>query len=1193
MSNRKTVVFWISLVALVSGAILGAAVLGGTAAADTDAEFVVSDPDISESSITEGESVDVTATVENVGNESGEYTVVLQANGEDRGETTVSLDAGDSTQVEFTERFDEADDYDISVDGEFAGELTVEEPQTADITVDDAALSTEEITVGESVDVTAELTNDGDATGTFTAELEVHSDVDDSEDVEVAPGETETVRFTETFEETGTFPVAVSGESAGDLTVSDADEPAAFEVSDAQLDEETIEVDDTAVLSADVANVGDEDGTFDAEFRANEAVVDSQEVPLAGGDSETVTLSSSFSDPGEYEVQFSETAVGTLSVEPPASPDIQIREITLSDDEIEIGEPLEVTVEVANDGDAQGTFTGNLEVGEAGVVDTEEVSVPPGETRTTTLTHTPEASGTYSVAVNGESAGELEVVEPAPDVEVTDVTVSDDEVEVGESVDVSVEARNDGDAAGTLSVALEGDDGSEIRRETVDIDPDETETVEFSETLETGGTYELRGNGERLRTIEVLEPESVSVVSANLSKPAVVTGETVEVSAVFENDGDVEGTVDAELRAGDTTINTESVTVDGGETETVTFTESFDEPDTYDLSVNGESAGVLEVTEPASPDVSVAGVSVSDDEIEAGESITVTVDVANDGDASGSITVTVDRADGSGIGSEVVELGPGETDTVTFTESFTTPGTVGLRVNGASAGSIRVLEPADISMGDPQLSDEEIVTGESVTVSAQLDNAGEVAGNFTAQFQVDGDTVDDSDETVGPGGTETVSFDRTFDRTGEYALGINGASAGTVRVLEPADVSLGESSLDSESVGVSDSVRLSIELTNDGEATGQRSLEIDLGDGTTRDQTVDVPANGSVTTITHSYESPGEFTVTVDGQTVGVVTVEEESDSDGSGGSGGGGGTGSAGSTGSGAADSEASTVVRSESDDGVAVSVEGISDGTHEFSVDLAGPGDTQPAVSLSSFTLEADDDRETLDATIGRAAAGPGDRDAVPYGTPFGYVDLSTDIDANATRAATLRFELDQAAFPEGLTSEDVAVLRYANGSWTADGVSHDIDGETHSATLPEATPVAIVALEPGDVEVIDATVPWDSVAAGSEAPVRVTLQNSGDRPDDGTFTVTLDGEPLAEERVTVGPNRTETVDVMIEPTTSGSIEVDGIAAGSFEVFEDDDPRTPDVSDTSEDDTPGFGVIAALIALLAVLFVSRSRLR
>ncbi|MCU4973215.1 PGF-CTERM sorting domain-containing protein [Halobacteria archaeon AArc-m2/3/4] len=190
---------------------------------DKKDKFDVSDASLSASEIEVGDSVDVSATVTNTGDEAGTYAVALTVDGDVVEERDVELKAGASDTVTFTRTFNDAGSYDIAVSGASAGTLTVvepePEPEPAAFDVSDAALSESEIAAGDSVHVTATVTNTGEESGTHTAELLVDGDVVAEQDVTVDGGESESVTFTETFDDAGEYDVAVDGASAGTLTV--------------------------------------------------------------------------------------------------------------------------------------------------------------------------------------------------------------------------------------------------------------------------------------------------------------------------------------------------------------------------------------------------------------------------------------------------------------------------------------------------------------------------------------------------------------------------------------------------------------------------------------------------------------------------------------------------------------------------------------------------------------------------------------------------------------------------------------------------------------------------------------------------------------------------------------------------------------------------------------------------------------
>jgi len=148
----------------------------------------------------------------------------------------------------------------------------------------------------------------------------------------------------------------------------------------------------------------------------------------------------------------------------------------------------------------------------------------------------------------------------------------------------------------------------------------------------------------------------------------------------------------------------------------------------------------------------------------------------------------------------------------------------------------------------------------------------------------------------------------------------------------------------------------------------------------------------------------------------------------------------------------------------------------------------------------------------------------------------------------------------------------------------------GDTHTVTLSYATPVAVVALEPGRVEVVESVVPADQVRVGHETALRATVENPGDRPTTRNLTVSMNGESVAEREVALDPGENATVQIRFRPRESGTVSLEGNEVGAITLFDDDDGATSTDAETNED-IPGFGVIVAVLALLVTAFGARVR--
>jgi len=72
--------------------------------------------------------------------------------------------------------------------------------------------------------------------------------------------------------------------------------------------------------------------------------------------------------------------------------------------------------------------------------------------------------------------------------------------------------------------------------------------------------------------------------------------------------------------------------------------------------------------------------------------------------------------------------------------------------------------------------------------------------------------------------------------------------------------------------------------------------------------------------------------------------------------------------------------VVRSESNESITVEIDGATGERYDIAVNLAGPSNSDPAVSVTSVAVDPAGDRAAFETTIGRLTAEPSGRDPVP---------------------------------------------------------------------------------------------------------------------------------------------------------------------------------------------------------------------
>ena len=95
--------------------------------------------------------------------------------------------------------------------------------------------------------------------------------------------------------------------------------------------------------------------------------------------------------------------------------------------------------------------------------------------------------------------------------EVSNLSVSPQEVESGQSATVSVEITNTGGAEGSYLVLLKID-GAQVEEKNITVSPDTTEQVTFFVTREKVGSYAVDVNG-LTATLKVLKPAEFKTAS--------------------------------------------------------------------------------------------------------------------------------------------------------------------------------------------------------------------------------------------------------------------------------------------------------------------------------------------------------------------------------------------------------------------------------------------------------------------------------------------------------------------------------------------------------------------------------------------------------------------------------------------------------------------------------------------------------
>ena len=753
------------------------------------------------SPVVEGNSLEVTATVENTGSEEDTQEVGLTIDGTREDVREVPLAPGESTTVTLSWGTGPGDagDYTAEVasndDADSRG-VSVLEPPFFDVTIDQI---NGPVTEGETVTVDYTVENTGDLSDTQDIVFSVDNvEVARAGDIELAGGESFSDTFTYQTEE-GDAPailVDIQSEDTGqerEVTVNEPT-PASFAVDIVSTTSPVVES-ETLDVTAVVENTGDLSDSQEITLAIDGTTEDSTTVELAGGESTTVTLSwdTQPGDAGEHTATVAsdnDTSSTGVLVEQPASFDVAI---TDTNSPVVAGEALNVTATIENTGDRSDTQSIDLRIGDQPVDDT-TVSLDGGETTSVTLSWDtgPGDAGNYTatVASNDDAdAADVRVLQPAEftvDIEETNAPVV-----AGKPLDVTATIENVGEVSGTETVDLTVG-GQVIDEVTVTLDGGDSETVTL--TWDTGpgdaGNYTVRvASEDDDDTVDVRVRETSSsasfAVEIDRTNAPVVTGEEMTVTATVRNTATVQGSGTVELRVGDDRIESREIRFVGGQTRTLTFSWQTDPGDVGDHEVevvtesDADGTTVL-VLRPAEFAVDIEE---TNSPVVAGETLDVTATITNVGDATDTQTIRLDAVDDRQDGTELTLEG-GESETVTLgwetTEDDIGEHTVEVASDdGSDTRTVRITDALGAGGGDGPFFEVEIQSatspvaeGEPVEVTGLVTNTGTQEGTQPVTLTVGGTERDSVEVTLDDGDSETVTLAWATDRgdAGEQAL---------------------------------------------------------------------------------------------------------------------------------------------------------------------------------------------------------------------------------------------------------------------------------------------------------------------------------------------------------------------------------------------------------------------------------------
>jgi hypothetical protein len=385
-----------------------------------------------------------------------------------------------------------------------------------------------------------------------------------------------------------------------------------------------------------------------------------------------------------------------------------------------------------------------------------------------------------------------QILNPA-EFKLTNLILDYDWIQVGEPAQISVKVTNIGDLSGNHTVTLTIDDVP-ITTKTVQLSAAETTTVSFTASDLTIGNHTIM-IGDLTAPIQVtleapIRPAKLQLTNLVTSRKEARIGDPVTISATATNIGDVAGEFSLNLFVNDEKRETKSVQLDSDETATVYFEVAEEAEGDYtvrlgDLTVSFSVSSDAPAVKPA--EFQVTELTVNPSAVMVDETVEISVKVTNVGEASGSYTVDL-KIDDTTHETKDVTLPGGATDVVVFEVTETNSGTYNVEIDGLSRSftvEAPVVASDKIDLVRVFVNPYEVWEGETVTVTAKVDNNASEEGVLAVRMIVGGEVLE----------TKQVTLDAyDFGATIEFTLTAGSSNPETTKGYAVELVNLGNQS---------------------------------------------------------------------------------------------------------------------------------------------------------------------------------------------------------------------------------------------------------------------------------------------------------------------------------------------------------------------------------------------------------------
>lgn len=344
------------------------------------------------------------------------------------------------------------------------------------------------------------------------------------------------------------------------------------------------------LVSVNVTNIEGSPGSYFVVLMVDGIQNQEKTISLAAGETKTVEFTISGSAEGVHVVGINNLQASFTILNP-----IELSNLAINRTQAQAGEPVGITVNLANNAQQAETYSITLLINGASA-GTKTGQLETGATTSLLFEITEQNEGTYRVSV-GNLNGTFQINPYAPpataaEFQVGSLSISPSVAQPGVAVTVSTQVTNVGELSGSYSATLTVN-GQTAGSKDLQLSGGETTTVSFTITETAKGTYTL-AIGNTTGSLSVQDPSKITLSGLSVSPVEVWGGQTLSISVKATNTGTSPSSLEIKVKLDGTVAQTQTIALAGGTYLNLPFSAVAPELQagdsaTHTIDVNGQT----------------------------------------------------------------------------------------------------------------------------------------------------------------------------------------------------------------------------------------------------------------------------------------------------------------------------------------------------------------------------------------------------------------------------------------------------------------------------------------------------------------------------------------------------------------------------------------------------------------------------